>query len=497
MGLSLVRGGSLGPPIAQFLARTVTKSWINFETASLFQDTAGATPATVDFDPIGRANASIGSVNATQGTAGSRPILQFARTVSCTKDSSFNVPDALGGTVGEGFTITGLCYDGTNLWAGNHGLADSGDSSYEPSLVKMSTAGSKLAEIDLLPLYPSCQSVQGVAFDTSDSTLWFASLDEGQIRHLTTAGVNIGNFALASANGLAYDSLRDRLWCVAGTTLTRRDKSGNVEFTKSIAAIGSSIDHLAYDAANDRLWITEGNNGVIGTAWAYDIGADAFAGYLKFADATAVEGIALVGSAFYVAHDGFFHSAQALIDKNQVQVYSATFAATSTRRAKFDGSADIISLGIKASTTAGTLMVKTIPMTLSGVLAGANDATPNRLNLALDASGRAGGGLGTQNFTTIHGSVDRRGALCVLALVWNASTVSLYHVSRDGTLTVEYSAARSGNPTVTTDIQLGALFNGSVTSAYTASDILQSVYGDVAATQAEVQSMARQMLSVA
>lgn len=236
--------------------------------------------------------------------------------------SSVNLPDAQGGDAGEGFTSTGAAWDGSAFWLGNDGGNVSGDSSRLPSIVRVSLAGAKLDEIDIGTLYSDFTSIQGVAWDSSDSTLWVAQVSAGQVRHVTTGGTDVGDgFALAGVNGLAYDSSRDRLWALAGTTLTLRQKDGTVDATYSVAALS---DQLFYDADRDYIWVTNGANGSVGNANAYDASDGSLVGTASFSDATAIEGLVINDGNFYVFHDGYYHAADgAIIQKNQIQVYSA------------------------------------------------------------------------------------------------------------------------------------------------------------------------------
>jgi hypothetical protein len=188
--------------------------------------------------------------------------------------------------------------------------------------VRVSLAGAKLDEIDIGTLYSSFTSVQGVAWDSGDSTLWVAQVSAGQVRHVTTSGTDVGDgFALAGVNGLAYDSSRDRLWALVGTTLTLRQKDGTVDATYSVAALS---DQLFYDADRDYIWVTNGDNGSVGNANAYDASDGTLIGTASFPDATAVEGLVILNGNFYVFHDGYYHAADgAVIQKNQFQVYPA------------------------------------------------------------------------------------------------------------------------------------------------------------------------------
>ena len=236
------------------------------------------------------------------------------------------LPDvASGGPANEGFTCTGVDYDDDDdaLWIANDGRATPGDSSYEPSLVQVNLSGTSiLAEISLTSLFPSAESIQGVAVDESDSTLWFASVAENLIRHVTKAGVDEEDeISVTAPNGLCYDSTRDALWYTNGSTLRRISKAGSVQATVTLPF--AEVDMLFYDAVNDLIWITSGANGEIGILRTYNPSNGAIGEHkYRLTEATAIEGAAIQGSVIYIAHDGFFHSASAVIDENQLQIYA-------------------------------------------------------------------------------------------------------------------------------------------------------------------------------
>lgn len=233
------------------------------------------------------------------------------------------LPDALGSAAGKGFTCTGLADDTTldAWWCGNDGREDSGDSSYEPSIVRVSRDGStNQFEIDLGTLFPSMQSVQGVTIDTTDNTLWIASVDENLIRNVSKAGSNIGSFSKTGPNGLCYDSKRDRLWYVGtGPTLYRIDKAGLEEYSLGLTEM-SSVDHLFYDSDRDLIWISYGSNGSEGVVCSFSpsTGIIGKENYI-LNDSLAIEGIIIKDDTLYVLNDAYFHGVSPNL--NQFQAY--------------------------------------------------------------------------------------------------------------------------------------------------------------------------------
>jgi hypothetical protein len=224
-----------------------------------------------------------------------------------TRLTSVLLPDASGGDVGKGFTCTGLAKDpDLNWWIGNDGRNQDGDSSYLTSIVKISADGTtKLAEWPIPQL-----GVQGVAYDTSNDTLWYCGNADQFIFHLNkNTGASLGSipFVGAQPNGLAYDSFRDKLWCLFGQSISRVNKAtGAIEFSYDLQGIGG--DHISYDSARDYLWISAGANATPGLLLAYDIKKDRIVWQGTLTSTEAVEGVYIAGSLITVVTDGWFHA---------------------------------------------------------------------------------------------------------------------------------------------------------------------------------------------
>jgi hypothetical protein len=150
------------------------------------------------------------------------------------------------------------------------------------------------------------------------------------------------------------------------------------------------------------------------------------------------------------------------ISAKYVPVYSAlqsTGAAKPTRQAggaKFDGSDDNLLTTCYAGSAAGFIMaLGTMPASpaTDQILCGASDSGPsNRCYLLVSAGGGVVcGGLGGQSAATIKGTTDVRSRRVVVCLTWDATSVTLFV---DGV--VEYTGARSGNPTTATPWRIGA-----------------------------------------
>ena len=223
------------------------------------------------------------------------------------------LPDGAGSDAGKGITCTGLALDDqTNtLWVSNHGQGKGGDP-YTPSLMNVSPDGvTSINEIELLPLFPAIQSVQGVAVDTSDSTLWFVSKAENLLRHITKAGVDLGSFAVdTGANGLAYDGNDDTLLVLYDNGQVKRYNASNGTLSESVVTFDNiaDVDHLFLDETNNVLWVSHGASGDTGYVRAYSIDNDVLSDPICLPLSDAIEGICFANDALYVTSDGYFHN---------------------------------------------------------------------------------------------------------------------------------------------------------------------------------------------
>jgi hypothetical protein len=234
--------------------------------------------------------------------------------------TSTTLPDgASASTAGKGWTCTGLARapDGT-FYVGNHGKAQSGDPTFEPSIVHVSADFTTiLDEILLLPLYPGIGSVQGVVYDTSDDTLWFANVLESKVCHLTLAGALVGDDITCSfkPNGIAHDPTADKMWIweeqTDGDGLESRScVDGTVVNAEVSMALSGSNDMLFYDDANKTLFLSHGDNGAAGNITLYSTATATLqlkASIVLTAEVDAVEGFVIDGNRLYVANDSFFH----------------------------------------------------------------------------------------------------------------------------------------------------------------------------------------------
>lgn len=240
-----------------------------------------------------------------------------------------NLPDGPGGDTGKGFTCTGLERDPTDgtWWVGDDGRhTEASPGVQQTALLRLSSDFTTiLTTVDLKTLYPTIGTVQGVAYDTSDDTLWIASTDENLIRHITKAGADLGTFAAAAVNGLAYDSLNDALiWIAstgAATTATWiRCSDGTTLKTKKVRGLCDQFYFDPADGTEGSLYTSSGVNGNGSYGWVdkIDVASNLWQGSWFLPEALAIEGIYVRNGVLYVMNDGYYH----LGTLNQVLTYS-------------------------------------------------------------------------------------------------------------------------------------------------------------------------------
>lgn len=260
----------------------------------------------------------------TQPTPSSQPKIE--KEIRFSLQKSTLLPDAAGSASGLGFTVTGIAHDSKDdvLWAVNLGDdIEPVNTIKTPSLVKLSPKGeTKLDEIDLVPVVGG-ESIQGIAYDSSDDTLW---LSEGSgsdvVYHINKDGTFIETLNLPSSSGITYDSTTDTLWtCNFTTSLIKNYTKTGTEISSN-AVTFSGIDMLAYHKDSNTVWASGGGNGTVGFIRIFDIATSTWGEQLDLADITlSVEGIAFVGNQLMVADDGYFHQSSAT---NTVQCFNYT-----------------------------------------------------------------------------------------------------------------------------------------------------------------------------
>lgn len=237
------------------------------------------------------------------------------------------VPDLVDSISGKGFTCTGLCYDAQRgtYWFGNDGRSVTGDGTYRPTVVEISIneetgAMTLVQDLDLSAVITG--SLQGVTVDTSDNTLWVASLSDDKIYHFDKSGNQLSGtitLSVGEANGLAYDPVNDQFWICKQNTLKRYNKSGTA--TVTVSGITDDLDHLCFDSTNGLLYATYGTNGSgPHRVNVYDTTLSRYYRYVYFLNnIVAIEGIVVRGGKLLVVSNEYFHSVGSSL--NQLAIF--------------------------------------------------------------------------------------------------------------------------------------------------------------------------------
>ncbi|MDB4304137.1 hypothetical protein N9934_05050, partial [Desulfosarcina sp.] len=130
--------------------------------------------------------------------------------------------------------------DATPLYGPNSGSGE---------LVNFSDAFNAVTNIDLFS--------PGIAFDTSDNSLWILHNGENVISHWSLEGVDLDeniSYTDMAAQGLAYDSSDDSFWTHNYSQgVANINQAGTQVFSFQSGLTG--LTGIAYDASDDTLWI--------------------------------------------------------------------------------------------------------------------------------------------------------------------------------------------------------------------------------------------------
>ena len=236
---------------------------------------------------------------------------------TATQTSATTVPDNSNAELGKGFTCTGLARapDGT-WWVGDHGQKLGGQPQNAKLVHLSGDFSSILTEIDVKALIPATDSIQGVVFDESDNTLWYASHGEDKIYHIQTDGVLIGadtidtSAYVSNPNGLAIDPNRKSLWVLptGGTTLSEFSMASGA-LLRTITGLDGSGDQIWYEPDLKRIWLGRSDS-PDHEVFVYDVNP-ALTGALRVAAyATSlanVEGLLVHHNKLYACNDDYFH----------------------------------------------------------------------------------------------------------------------------------------------------------------------------------------------
>lgn len=224
---------------------------------------------------------------------------------------------AQGQNASGGFTCTGLDKITTGKWrgcwvVGNDGRAAEGSTNFQCSIVILSPdMRSIIMEFPCNTAdFPGIQSIQGVAWDTSDNTIWFVDKTNQTLRHINLSGAKLSDEITVShtPNGLAYRSDLDALYSPGeGTTQLHLISCATGETISTVSGINSGADQLHYHASTGQLWVTTGANGSDGSLRIYNPGTGVQLSMATLAGSQSIEGLYYDGRELTVVNDGAFH----------------------------------------------------------------------------------------------------------------------------------------------------------------------------------------------
>lgn len=237
------------------------------------------------------------------------------------------LPDgAQGQNPNGGWTSTGLDIPSTGKWRGcaiigNDGRVYEGTQGgitapFQCSLVCTSPDFRRILwEIPCnTAAFPGIESIQGVAWDTSDNTIWFADKTNKTIRHVTVGGTKLLDEIVVThaLNGIAYRSDLDAIYTAdEGTNTLRLVSCADGAVLRTQVGIHPQADQLHYEMGRNRLWITVGSNGEDGRALVYDADTLQLLETHILAGSQAIEGLHYnpASRVLITVNDGAFHLA--------------------------------------------------------------------------------------------------------------------------------------------------------------------------------------------
>jgi len=120
----------------------------------------------------------------------------------------------------------------------------------------------------------------------------------------------------------------------------------------------------------------------------------------------------------------------------------------------------------------------------SKVVMGSRSTTDTRVLIGTDASGLLAGGVGADSTSTIKGGSDIRGTTGVGALVFDASTVTLYWNGAS-----IYSGALNGSPNTTIALRLGAFNDNGTGGSFADADVYHALAIKKALTAGQIAAI--------
>lgn len=234
-------------------------------------------------------------------------------------DSVHMLPNgASGQNANGGFTCTGLTLITTGTWkncwlVANDGRVAEDSTTYLCSILILSPDFSRIIrEFTVYDKVTPAGSLQGVAWDESDDTIWFADQGANLVRHMDLNGaliagtINTGFIPNAVARIPSEDAL-----------ILPRYNTGTVDvyscatglLVRTISGIRADHDQAFYDSANNYIWYTSGANGADGVAYVASMINGAAVKQYTLSGSQAIEGIYVADGRITVVNDGAFHAA--------------------------------------------------------------------------------------------------------------------------------------------------------------------------------------------
>jgi len=235
--------------------------------------------------------------------------------------SSTILPDGgLGSVAGKGWTCTGLVNDEALdcFWVGNDGRGAPGDSTHEPSIIRLShDLSTIISQIDVQSADPSLSgvtSIQGVAIDKNTDTIYTLAPYENKLIQFDKLGNFIKSVTTpAQFSGIANDPANDTMALV---TMSRGVYTYHIQTEVFDTFYGMPIpgevtDQLYFDEETEYLYVSVGTNGTEGSIVIMDHPAQTMVTrWNNVKNALAIEGLTWTGdSNLFVANDQYFHSA--------------------------------------------------------------------------------------------------------------------------------------------------------------------------------------------
>lgn len=221
------------------------------------------------------------------------------------------------------FTCTGLTYDESDsaFWIADYGTIISGEKA-EPRIIEVSNDFKLILKVlPLTSIVEENANLQGIAYDSSNSSIWLATGD--YVHNINKEGNVIKSFSLGKysryqANGICYEEKSDTIWVLCYSKyLLNYDKSGNC--LKKYKINFKDQDHIC--SKDGFIYATVGADYYGKDNFIVQINPDngEVSVLYRANESYAVEGICMLGENIYVANDGLYH--QAKIKNSYISIY--------------------------------------------------------------------------------------------------------------------------------------------------------------------------------